>query len=289
MTLYVNGEAVDGQRIIDEANKLRPLHDATFADMPQDEREQQLMEWSRENVVEAVLLRQAALRDVGPVEDETVEATLNQMIEQSGGAEQFYARMGLPADQRRRIKEDIAERICLERLIRRITSKVAEPTEKEIRKYYDKNAERFTIPEMVRAAHIVKHLKPIDDPGQFRSEMEAIRSQIGDNTDFGALAAKLSDCPENGGDLGFFARGQMVQEFEDVVFGLRPGQVSGVFQTEFGFHIAKVLDRKPPVPCPVEEVRPVIVRELVEQARQKAIEKFVDAEKEKATIEEREA
>lgn len=264
MTLYVNGEAVDGQRIIDEANKLRPLHDATFADMPQDEREQQLMEWSRENVVEAVLLRQAALRDVGPVEDETVEATLNQMIEQSGGAEQFYARMGLPADQRRRIKEDIAERICLERLIRRITSKVAEPTEKEIRKYYDKNAERFTIPEMVRAAHIVKHLKPIDDPGQFRSEMEAIRSQIGDNTDFGALAAKLSDCPENGGDLGFFARGQMVQEFEDVVFGLRPGQVSGVFQTEFGFHIAKVLDRKPPVPCPVEEVRPVIVRELVE-------------------------
>lgn len=206
MTLYVNGEAVDGQRIIDEANKLRPLHDATFADMPQDEREQQLMEWSRENVVEAVLLRQAALRDVGPVEDETVEATLNQMIEQSGGAEQFYARMGLPADQRRRIKEDIAERICLERLIRRITSKVAEPTEKEIRKYYDKNAERFTIPEMVRAAHIVKHLKPIDDPGQFRSEMEAIRSQIGDNTDFGALAAKLSDCPENGGDLGFFAR-----------------------------------------------------------------------------------
>ncbi len=289
MTLYVNGEAVDGQRIIDEANKLRPLHDATFADMPQDEREQQLMEWSRENVVEAVLLRQAALRDVGPVEDETVEATLNQMIEQSGGAEQFYARMGLPADQRRRIKEDIAERICLEWLIRRITSKVAEPTEKEIRKYYDKNAERFTIPEMVRAAHIVKHLKPIDDPGQFRSEMEAIRSQIGDNTDFGALAAKLSDCPENGGDLGFFARGQMVQEFEDVVFGLRPGQVSGVFQTEFGFHIAKVLDRKPPVPCPVEEVRPVIVRELVEQARQKAIEKFADAEKEKATIEEREA
>ena len=69
MTLYVNGEAVDGQRIIDEANKLRPLHDATFADMPQDEREQQLMEWSRENVVEAVLLRQAALGDVGPVED----------------------------------------------------------------------------------------------------------------------------------------------------------------------------------------------------------------------------
>jgi len=139
----------------------------------------------------------------------------------------------------------------------------------------------------VRAAHIVKHVKPIDDPDQLKSEMDAIRSQIGDNTDFGELAGKHSECPENGGDLGFFARGQMVQEFENVVFDMKVGQISGVFQTEFGYHIAKVLDRKPPVPCPIDEVRPVVVRELSEAARQKAIEKFVDAEKEKAAIEEK--
>ncbi|MBE0537856.1 MAG: peptidylprolyl isomerase [Phycisphaerae bacterium] len=287
MTLYVNGEEVDPQRITEEADKLRPQHDATFADMPEDEREQQLINWSRENVIEAILLRQAALRDIGPIDEATVEATLNQMIEQSGGAEQFYGRMGLAADQRGRIKEGIAERIRLERLIQKISDKAPEPTEKEIRRYYEKHAERFTIPEMVRAAHIVKHVKPIDDPDQLKSEMDAIRSQIGDNTDFGALAGKHSECPENGGDLGFFARGQMVQEFENVVFDMKVGQVSGVFQTEFGYHIAKVLDRKPPVPCPIDEVRPVVVRELSEAARQKAVEKFVDAEKEKAVIEEK--
>lgn len=286
MALYVNGEEVDLQRIIDEADKLRPQHDATFTDMPQDERQQQLMDWSRENVIEAVLLRQAALRDIGPIDDQTIEATLRQMIEQSGGQEQFFSRMGLKSDQRDRVKQDIAERLRLERLIQRISDKSPAPTEKEIRRYYEKNADRFTIPEMVRAAHIVKHLKPIDDPDRLRSEMDAIRSQIGANTDFASLATKHSECPENGGDLGFFARGQMVREFEEVVFGMRPGQVSAVFQTEFGYHIAKVLDRKPPVPCPIDEVRPVIVRELAEQARQKVIEKFVDAEKEKAAIEE---
>ncbi len=287
MTLYVNGEEVDAQRITDEADKLRPQHDATFADMPQDERERQLMEWSRENVIEAVLLRQAAKRDIGAVDDDTVEATLSQMIEQSGSPEQFYRKMGLSPDDRERVKGEIAERIQLERLIERITTRASAPTEKEIRRYYEKHGDRFTIPEMVRAAHIVKHLKPIDDPEQLKGQMDAIRSEIGDQTDFGAVAAKHSECPENGGDLGFFARGQMVQEFEDVVFNMKSGQVSGVFQTEFGYHIAKVLDRKPQVPCPIDEVRPVIVRELTEQARQKAIEKFVDAEKDKAAIEEK--
>jgi FKBP-type peptidyl-prolyl cis-trans isomerase (trigger factor) len=287
MALFVNGEEVEEQRIVDEADKLRPQHDATFAEMPEDEREQQLREWSRENVVEAVLLRQACRRDIAPIDDATVEATLRQMIEESGGAERFFSRMGLGADQRDRVKEDIGERLRLERLIHRITEKAPAPTEKEIRRYYDKNADRFTIPEMVRAAHIVKHVKPIDDPDRLKDEMDAIRSQIGDGTDFGALATKHSECPENGGDLGFFARGQMVQGFEDVVFGMKPGEVSGVFQTEFGYHIAKVLDRKPQVACPIDEVRPVIVRELAEQARQKAIERFVDAEKEKAVIEEK--
>jgi len=88
MALYVNGEKVDPQRIIEDADRLRPQHDATFAEMPQDERQQQLMDWSRENVIEAVLLRQAARRDIPPVDDAAAEAALEQMIHdlRRGGA-----------------------------------------------------------------------------------------------------------------------------------------------------------------------------------------------------------
>ena len=287
MTLYVNGEKIDDQLILDEAEKLRPQYEQVFEDMDADGKEKQLMEWSRENVIEGVLLRQAALKDPEKLPEEAVQQAYENMMEQSGGKEQFYQQMGLNQDQEDRVKKDIAERMRLERLIGRITSEAPEPSDKEIRKYFDKNTERFTVPEMVRAAHIVKHLKPIDDPDKLEAEMKEIRAQIAAGTDFAEIAAKDSECPDNGGDLGFFARGQMVQQFDDIVFGMEVGDISDVFQTEFGFHIAKVLEKKPSVPCPLEEVKEVIVKELSGQAHQSAIEKFVDAEKEKAAIEDK--
>ena len=287
MTLYINGEKVEDQLIKDEADKLRPQYEQVFAEMPADERETQLTDWSRENVIEGVLLRQAAVKDLEGPPPEAVDKILAEMIAQSSGKEQFFQQMGLKPDQEDKVKEDIAQRLRLEKLIEKVTSSAPEPSEKDIKKHYEKNKERFTIPEMVRAAHIVKHVKPIDDPAKLKAEMDEIRAQMDDSADFTEIAAKHSECPDDGGDLGFFARGQMVQQFEDVVFNMEKGKISDVFQTEFGFHIAKVLEKKPAIPCPLEEVRQVIVKELSEQATQQAIEKFVDAEKEKATIEDK--
>ena len=287
MTLYVNGEKVDDQAIKDEAEKLRPQYEQVFSEMAADEREKQLADWSRENVIEGVLLRQAAVKDPGAPPAEAVDKAYAEMIEQAGGKEQFFQQMGLAPDQEDKVKEDIEQRLRLEKLIEKVTSSAGEPSEKDIRKHYEKNKERFTIPEMVRAAHIVKHVKPIDDPEKLKAEMDEIRAQMDENADFAEIAAKHSECPDDGGDLGFFARGQMVPQFDEIVFNMEKGRISDVFQTEFGYHIAKVLEKKPSIPCPIEEVRQVIVKELSEQASQRAIEKFVDAEKEKATIEDK--
>ena len=287
MTLYVNSEKIDDAAITAEAEKLRPQYEQVFTEMSPDERETQLMDWSRENVIEGVLIRQAAQNDPEDLPAEVIDQAFQQIIDQAGGKEQFFQQAGLNQDKEGEIKNDLAQRLRVERLISNLTREADEPTEKEITKYYEQNTERFTIPEMIHAAHIVKHIKPIDDPDKVEQEMQAIRSQIGDKTQFEDLASKHSECPENGGDLGFFARGQMVQQFEDIVFNMEIGTISPVFQTEFGFHIAKVLEKKPSIPCPLDEVREVIVKELTEQAQQKAIEKFVDTQKEKANIEEK--
>jgi parvulin-like peptidyl-prolyl isomerase len=79
----------------------------------------------------------------------------------------------------------------------------------------------------------------------------------------------------------------MVPAFEEVVFNLKPGSYSDVFQTEFGWHIASVIEKRPAVACSLEQVRDVIVGDLTRQAQQKALEQFLDAQKEKAHIEER--
>ena len=277
MTLYVNGEKIDEKHIQAEVEKLRPDYERVFADKPADERQKQLYEWSRENVIEAVLLRQAARKNSKDISPEAVNKAYEQLAKQTGGK----------SDDEEQVKKEIADRIRLETLLRKITSNAKEPSQKDIRKYYKKHTDRFMIGEMLRASHIVKHHKPGADGEEVKNQMQQILEKLRDGADFDEMARRHSDCPENAGDLGFFPRGGMVQGFEDVVFGMEVGRTSDVFKTEFGYHIAKVTDKKPATPCRLEDVREVIVRELKKQARQKAIEKFIDAQKAKALIEEK--
>lgn len=287
MALYVNGELVDEKEIEAEVERLSPEYDRVFAEMDKEESQKQLLEWSRENVIERYMLKQAAENDNEPLEDGAVENAFETMIEQAGGRADFYNKSGLSPDKDDEIKKDITSRLKLERLMERISSSVSEPSEKEIDKYYSANTDKFTIPEMVRAAHIVKHPNQQDDIERVQQEMDEILHEIRTKDNFEELAQKYSDCPDNAGDLGYFPRGQMVQAFEDIAFAMEAGQVSDVFQTEFGFHIAKVTSKKPEVLCPVEEVREVIVKELNQAVGQKAIEKFIDSEKAKAVIEDK--
>ncbi len=276
MTLYVNGEKIDEKHIQAEVEKLRPDYERVFADKADDERQKQLYEWSRENVIEAVLLRQAARKGQN-IPSEAIDKVYEQFVRQNGGK----------SSDKEQVKKEIAERMSAEGLINRITSDVKEPSEKDILKYYDTNAGRFTMGEMVRASHIVIHHDPEVKDEQVKNQMQQILEKIRDGADFGKVAGEHSSCPENGGDLGYFPRGSMVAEFEDVVFAMEVGAVSDVFKTEFGYHIAKVTDKKPAMVCPLEDVREVIVRELTEQTRQKGVEKFIDLEKAKALIEEK--
>lgn len=89
----------------------------------------------------------------------------------------------------------------------------------------------------VRAAHILVNTK---------EEADAIKYRIDNGEGFTTMARKYSKCPsgENGGDLGYFERGQMVKEFEDTAFNLPVGKVSNPVQTQFGWHIIKVYDKK---------------------------------------------
>jgi parvulin-like peptidyl-prolyl isomerase len=277
MMLYVNGEKIGEEAIGAEEEKLRPDYERVFADKPQAERQKQLYEWSRENVIEAVLLRQAASKDKKDIPSEVVDKAYEQFIKHNGDE---------IADEKQ-VRAEIAQQLRLDRLIKKVTAGAKEPSEKDIRRYYDKNSDRFIIGELVRASHIVKHHKPDIDGDEMKGRMQQILSELRNGADFAEMARKHSDCPENGGDLGYFARGRMVAEFENVVFTMEPGQISDVFRTDFGYHIATVTDKKPATPCPLEDVREVIMRELTTQARQKALEKFIDAQKVKAVIEDR--
>lgn len=276
MAWVVNGERVDPADVDAEFERLKPHYDEYVqAHDPDGEAgDEQLREWAAENVIERTVVFQAARALDVEIPQEEIDAAYEE-----GRADGEDA----PAEE---AKADIELQMRVDRLVAAGVEAPAECTEDEVRAFYEAHPEDMVTPEQVRASHIVKH---VDDPADRKGAYEAIldaRMQLAGGESFETLAARHSDCPEDAGDLGVFARGQMVPEFEDVVFSMKPGEVSDVFQTQFGYHIVKLHERFESRPVPLEEVRDTLADEVLRRKRSEALEAFVDALKAKAAIEE---
>ena len=137
----------------------------------------------------------------------------------------------------------------------------------DVKQYYDANIQQYQTPEEIRASHIL--LKTEDkDEATVRKLAEDVLKQARAGADFATLAKKYSEdegSKVKGGDLDFFQRGRMVAEFENAAFAMQPGQISDLVKTQFGFHIIKLVDKKPATTRPIDEVRSQIQDLLVSQ------------------------
>lgn len=136
-----------------------------------------------------------------------------------------------------------------------------------IRAQYEADMESYSTPEKRRARHILFRVAESDDAGtraEKKKKAEEVLALAREGGDFGALAEQYSEdsTAARGGDLGFFSRGAMVEPFDNAVFALQPGEVSGVVETVFGFHIIKLEEIQPPSVRPLEEVREEIAARL---------------------------
>ena len=284
MAMIVNGERIEDQEIQQEAQRLRPSYEQAFAEKDPAEREAQLLEWSKENVIERVLLRQEAKKNGEPVPAADIEAAFARLRQQYEKPEDLYKEFNAVTDDS--VKAMIEVQMKVERKIQSVYASVPEPSEGEIREHYDQNKERFMTGEQIRVAHIVKYVNWQTDEGTALDAVTRAHQEIGGGAPFEAVVAQYTDCPDSGGDLGYVVRGQLVEEFEDVVFHLNVGQVSDVFRTRFGFHIAKLYDRQPPAIPPLKAIRGQIVDEVKEQKREQALGDYLDALRSKAMVEE---
>lgn len=148
--------------------------------------------------------------------------------------------------------------------------------EEDLRKYYTENEARYSTPAERRASHIlVKAEKslPEAERAKAREKAEKLLAEVKKNpAAFAELARKNSDDPgskERGGDLDFFGRGAMVKPFEDAAFGLKPGDISGVVESDFGFHIIQVTAARGGDKKSFEEVRAGIEDEIRKQLAQR--------------------
>ena len=275
MALFVNGQEISKEEVEAEKERLRSQHDKVFAQMEEKARDRQLCQWCRENVIERVLMVQTAQQRTPDIPEDHIANAYQHLLSQNPAI--------ADADKDGTLAE-IKTQLQVENLVQQITSSLPEPTEDQIEKFYNENIEQFTIPQTIHAAHIVFHPSQEITPDEQKKKLTDILADIRNGADFAETAAKVSDCGDDGGDLGYFARGKMVPEFEEVVFNMEVGQISDVFQTEFGFHIARVLDKKPEIPCELKYAREIITKQLQQHAGEEAIAAFLDAQKAKAKI-----
>jgi peptidyl-prolyl cis-trans isomerase C len=177
---------------------------------------------------------------------------------------------------RRQWKESLHQRLLIEKVINRVsqlTSPIDEPT---LRKYYKKHRSEFVVPEQVRVRQIV-----VKD----RQEAEGLLRRIKRGDSFEELARRHSIGPEAemGGDLGFFGRGDMPEEF-DVVFSLKAGETSAIVQSPYGYHIFQVVARRGPSESSFEEVKEQVRKMMVQEEEDKIFRDWLKKVKKRASI-----
>jgi len=189
-------------------------------------------------------------------------------------------------DQRPDIRENtdllVNNMLSMEYLDKIVAAKV-EVTDEALKKYYDDNRKDFKQPERVRARHILvkaERTAPEAELKKARAKSEQLLKRVKAGEDFAALASEHSEdagSKRKGGDVGFFPKGSMAPEFETAAFSLKPGEVSGIVQTDFGFHIIKVEERKEASFQPYDEVKDRIRKKVTIERKRQAVNDFVEA------------
>jgi peptidyl-prolyl cis-trans isomerase C len=175
--------------------------------------------------------------------------------------------------------EEFKRMTLVSTLLKSEVEEKSEITDTEVRDFYEEHKETFKLGEEVNAKHIL-----VDT----QEEAEDILKKILKDEDFDELAKNFSKdhtTAVKGGDLGFFGRGRMVPEFENIAFSLKPGEVSDPVKTQFGYHIIKVIEKKEGKQREFEEVKPIVERRLKVEKQKDIFENYMSNLKASAATE----
>jgi peptidyl-prolyl cis-trans isomerase C len=223
-------------------------------------------------------------------QQEQIDAEFGKIKKRFSSQDAFEQVMKKQNMTEERLREIIGRAFIVKNVLEVKIEPLAKPvTEKDVADYYEAHKGEFTEPEEIRARHILIKLssEASDEEKTYsKKEMQAILEEAKSGADFAELAKKHSQCPSaiQGGDLGYFARGDMVKPFEEAAFALEPGQISEIVETEYGYHIIRLEDRKPGRQLELEEVSEEIKKELHDKEMDVALQTWLKPLREKADI-----
>ena len=240
-----------------------------------------------EGLVRRELLYQESKKSV-KVTDAEIDVEMKKLKDQYSSEGDFLAALGTTNVSLASLKAQVERAVSIQKMVDQFASK-ANVDDKEIWAYYDKNRASFRQPEQVKGSQILIKTDPAWDEAKksaARKKIDDIKSKVKQGQDFESLARTYSEDPTGakGGDLGYIRTGQILKPIEDALFALKPGETSEVVETSLGFHLVKVVDRKPETTIPFEKVKDQLRTALKQEKGRQEANAYVAKVREKAKV-----
>jgi len=283
----VNGEAINKAEL---ENAVKGLEGRAGGPVPADQRDRVYRGVLDDMIAYRLLVQEVKARKI-IVPESDIDAQIAQIRSQIQTDAQCQQALTMQKMTLAAVRDDARSELGVGKLVEtEIAGKIA-VTPEAVTDFYQKNQDKFQQGARVRASHILIAVPDTADAAakqQAKTKAEAVLKDLKGGKDFAAAAKESSQDPgsaPSGGDLGFFEQGQMVPPFEQAAFALKPGAMSELVESPFGFHIIKVAEKQDARVVPLEEAKPKIDEFLSSQNRQTQTQAFVSTLKAKAKIE----
>lgn len=274
----VNGEVVKKSEIDKQMEQIKQQYGDMFKNADGEARMLDFRQRLLDNAINNVLIRQAAEDEGVSVTDADIEKKITELKGNFANQEAFEAALEKAGVDIETLRTQLRDQLVTNKLVEKLTNDI-KVSDAEIKDYYDKNEKQFVEKAAVHARHI---LFAEDD----KATAEKVLKEIRGGGDFAALAKEYSKdtvSAQNGGDLGWPTT-PFVTEFQSAADKLKPGKVSGLVKSPFGWHIIKVEEKREDRQKKLAEVSADVKQILVQQQQAEAYQQYIEKLKKKADI-----
>ncbi|MDP8242773.1 MAG: peptidylprolyl isomerase [Candidatus Hinthialibacter antarcticus] len=287
----VNGKAITEAEIMDEIDRFMTTKGGQIPPQLKQNAYVIFYEESVKRLTQMTLLEQKANELKIEAPQEEVDEFIDSIKEQAKTEDAFQAMLAQRGATEEELRKDYAQQLVYQKVLESEVKEPAEPTDEACKEFYDSNSQYFQTPEQVQASHILlmaDEKATDEDRAKAKEQLTDIRKKIESNEIAFADAAKeFSKCPSapQGGDLGWFGRGQMVKPFEESAFGMKEGEVSQIVETQFGYHLIQLNGKREEGVTPIDEVKPQISAHLKNTEMQANVQSYIESLEKDAKVE----
>jgi parvulin-like peptidyl-prolyl isomerase len=285
MPTTVNGETLDQELINQEFSQIKSWHEQQ-SQVSCCERDDEFLAQAKENVIGRVLLSQNAQTAVTDLSDLEIDQAIEQLKKDYGGEAQFFAQAGVGPNEMDMVRQQVNQNGKVDKLVKQVSQSVDAVSDETLKAFYESHIDLYTSEPRVQAMHIYKSLRQTEDKEALFQACCKKREQLVSGSDFIEIAKDFSDKPEEEIDLGWFKRGELMDEFEFVTFSMKVDEISPVFSSYHGFHIAKVTDTDPAKAQPFDEVKKKVLEDHQLDCQNAELKTYIEKLRKSALIQE---